>query len=775
MSTDDAQFQGENDDSYIPSNSGSKVAPDEVPVVQDDKVEDGLQGDQDSDAQLANDESEAISEDNIIDDRTRGAKPQGPGYSEGPDEDDLPEVAADGSDGQSSTAAVPSSLTTLVLLTHHFGRILSSALAHAHGIAFSLVLGPRSRRIAQHIPKMPSIARCLTLFGILLFATAQEAVIGNVTLPAPLSIDPAQNWDGFDGPWSSFTIGIGTPAQWVRVFVSTASQQTWSIYPAACTYASDPAACLQLRGWDFNSTESSTWDPIGTFSLYIEQNLGFFGNAEYGLDTVTLGGPGGSGPTERNATVGNTASADFFLGIFGVHPKPTNFTSFNDPEPSYMTLLKNDGSIPSLSFGYTAGARYRYSGRLASLTLGGYDQSLFEENNITYSFAPNNERDLVVGLQAITTNVSSEALLPTPIYAFIDSTVGQLWLPMDACEKFEQVFGLTYDNATQLYLVNSTLHAHLVELNPNITFTIGQDPTSGDSVDIVLPYDAFNLTATAPFQNMSSSSLYFPLRRATQDNQYTLGRTFLQEAYLSVDWERQLFNVSQNIWTVTQQKDIVTIFPTNTTILENNPAFNHSSKSSLSGGAIGGIVVGAVAAVALIAVLVTIICCRRRVRGIALLRRKDASDAGADHSAATDSSDASLHGTQMSQTGVLPKAELDAMPPVFGKHEGALDDATLRPGSSSLGGSSPLGTLIGTASIGSPTTPRSAGFGPRGGAVQVGGLQEVENSEREVYEMPGDLPAPVEMPEHGQLAETRKERDIAREREYNGVNPSEQV
>ena len=49
----------------------------------------------------ARDDQEAIDQSNIIGERTRGAKPSATGYSEGPDEDDLSEQAADS--GRSST------------------------------------------------------------------------------------------------------------------------------------------------------------------------------------------------------------------------------------------------------------------------------------------------------------------------------------------------------------------------------------------------------------------------------------------------------------------------------------------------------------------------------------------------------------------------------------------------------------------------------------------------------------------------------------------------
>jgi len=49
----------------------------------------------------------------------------------------------------------------------------------------------------------------------------------------------------------------------------------------------------------------------------------------------------------------------YWLGIFGLHPKPTNFTNYTDSSPSYMSMLFDNKRIPSKSFGYTAGSKNR--------------------------------------------------------------------------------------------------------------------------------------------------------------------------------------------------------------------------------------------------------------------------------------------------------------------------------------------------------------------------------------------------------------------------------
>ena len=79
----------------------------------------------------------------------------------------------------------------------------------------------------------------------------------------------------------------------------------------------------------------------------------------FGNDTVSLAAPGSGGPTLQNQIVGGIAAQQFWLGMFGVNPKPTNFTNFTTEQTSYMMNLKEQDIIPSVSFGYTAGNQYR--------------------------------------------------------------------------------------------------------------------------------------------------------------------------------------------------------------------------------------------------------------------------------------------------------------------------------------------------------------------------------------------------------------------------------
>lgn len=133
----------------------------------------------------------------------------------------------------------------------------------------------------------------------------------------------------------------------------------------------------------------------------------------------------------------------------------------------------------------------------------------------------------------------------------IDSSTPFLWLPGKVCDAFALAFNLTYNETLQLYLYsNGTDPSVLTDWNMTFTFTLADLPESTKTVDITLPYDAFNQQLSFPFPALnttfSSPAInYFPLRRASNNTQFTIGRVFLQESYLAVDYERNNFSISQ--------------------------------------------------------------------------------------------------------------------------------------------------------------------------------------------------------------------------------------
>ena len=355
------------------------------------------------------------------------------------------------------------------------------------------------------------------------------------SVAAPISIPPSQDFDGNDGPWSSFPIQIGTPPQTVKVLVSTASSQTIVVLADGCT-ASDPANCTDARGGIFNPSTSNTWHLNQDVSQGLAPlDLDFSGvndTGQYGTDHLLVGGVGGK---VDQSLVAGIATKKFFLGSLGLNPQNVTLPNTTAQLPSFMSQLNNSGSIPSLSWSYTAGNQYRPGPVYGDLVLGGYDQSRFEPNNISFPFNSSGTegRDFVVNIGEIVLNtddfVTIDSNANESILAYIDSTSSYITLPEDQCKNFEEAFNITWDENVQAYLVNDSLHQALQDQHASVVFNLGNATTvPGTGFNVTLPYAAFDLISEAPLTK--NASRYFPLMRTTNDSRVTLGRTFLQEA-----------------------------------------------------------------------------------------------------------------------------------------------------------------------------------------------------------------------------------------------------
>ncbi|KAL8948338.1 MAG: hypothetical protein Q9222_005467 [Ikaeria aurantiellina] len=363
---------------------------------------------------------------------------------------------------------------------------------------------------------------------------------------------PDQNWDGNDGSWSTFII-----------------QSNESKSPGAA----NPAAA---NGFQFN--QSSTWSLYGNHTLQGSSQLPVSGSGLYGADLVTVGPSSNAALAPGLATtVAGITTEPYYLGRLGL--QPSSSSRFNDSQ-----------------------------GVLGSLTLGGYDQSRFVQNDVTFNIDQGNAKALRAGIRSIVasgTLVGNVNLLSENVTAIIDSDLPYLYLPNAACKKFETAFGLSWDADRQLYLLNDTIHGTLRTANPSISFNLG--PSATQTTNVTLPYLAFDLQVTQPIAENGTN--YFPLRCTSNSSQYVLGRAFLQETYLLVDYETSNFSISQAQFS--NQSEIVTIDHSSS-----NPTSGDESAGSggaaFSTGAIAGIAIGASVAVVLLLSLLVVLFRRSR-------------------------------------------------------------------------------------------------------------------------------------------------------------------
>lgn len=181
---------------------------------------------------------------------------------------------------------------------------------------------------------------------------------GGKLIPVAEQVTNSFHREGDDGEWSTFDLRVGTPEQTVRVLPSTAGSATWLVTPGGCGLPT--STCTEARADIFNQNLSSTWKDLGLFTLALEENLGRNDSGAYGLDTISLGLSNATGgPTLDSQVIAGIETERWYTAVFGLQQQPMNLTDFSQPQQSFLSALRARNLIPSSSWAYTAGARYR--------------------------------------------------------------------------------------------------------------------------------------------------------------------------------------------------------------------------------------------------------------------------------------------------------------------------------------------------------------------------------------------------------------------------------
>jgi hypothetical protein len=164
-----------------------------------------------------------------------------------------------------------------------------------------------------------------------------------------------------------FLISVGTPPQNFTVLPATSSPQIYVPVADDCQRI-NRTDCGESRGvmvfgsrpsLGFQVNASSTWELIGLYEIGVNRDLGYTGNGISGYDTIGLGKNSVTDAVFlRKQALTAYASPKLWVGHLGLGIKEMTFRQ-NERVNSTLLSLKNDGVIPSLSFGYTAGAPYR--------------------------------------------------------------------------------------------------------------------------------------------------------------------------------------------------------------------------------------------------------------------------------------------------------------------------------------------------------------------------------------------------------------------------------
>ena len=141
-----------------------------------------------------------------------------------------------------------------------------------------------------------------------------------------------------------------------------------------------------------------------------------------------------------------------------------------------------------------------------------------------------------------------------------------------------------------------------------------------------MSYSSFDLIDKSTGAD-GNGTRYFPLRRAENATQYTLGRAFFQDAYVIADYERSTFSISQAVFPdITTKENLVPILPYNVT-------HNHPTDDNRHGKSKNAVIAGAVAGAVIFVILcITVVMFVRRKRSQQAQQALKSSTSNADGS-----------------------------------------------------------------------------------------------------------------------------------------------
>ena len=140
------------------------------------------------------------------------------------------------------------------------------------------------------------------------------------------------------------------------MLATTLVPESWVVLTQGCT-SNSPSNCQDSRGELFVKEASKTWVDQKTYSLGKETDLGYSDSipGNYGFDTMGVTTPTG-GVVLDHQIVAGIQTTDFYLGFLGLATWTP--TVNNNTQAPFLTSLRDAKRIPSLSYGYTAGASY---------------------------------------------------------------------------------------------------------------------------------------------------------------------------------------------------------------------------------------------------------------------------------------------------------------------------------------------------------------------------------------------------------------------------------
>ena len=394
------------------------------------------------------------------------------------------------------------------------------------------------------------------------------ATLGSCT-SSPFLLNISTNSHGPDGPWQAITIQLGTPPQALDVYPAG----VWESIILAKQVCSNFASTLCGTGGLFDPSVSDSYD---NRSITFRKNspqvpdsdavMKYTGLKNDVMDTLILPA---TGTAVGGATVSNL-SIGLYSSLYMTYPDGSNYP----PQLGFLSLgprvnqifdpinaslipgaVMEQGRIDSNSYGLHVGSAAL---KLPlSLWLGGYDALRLSGPVATQQV--DDQFHLEIDLYDIGIGVESggspfpyasrqgilsdgNTSITGAIPVLMDPASPYLSLPNSTCASITRDLPVTYQAGYGLYFWNTTDPQYLrITKSPSyLSFTFGLNHSTASTdgnITINVAFQLLDLTLDAPL--ISTPTSYFPCQPPLSGQQYSLGRAFLQAAFIGVNWGRQ--------------------------------------------------------------------------------------------------------------------------------------------------------------------------------------------------------------------------------------------
>ncbi|KAI1804884.1 acid protease [Daldinia bambusicola] len=372
--------------------------------------------------------------------------------------------------------------------------------------------------------------------------------------------------------WSSSTFGPDGP--WPAIEVNLGNEQKISLYPGrefqtfllTSDYCSQNTSipCYANQAGQYNDAQSQVDTTGSTGQIQYQSNPDYMQGVDVlgektksWIDSMEFGGT-----TIDNVSLALMSGAymaypngqwyPLTVGCLGIGAPDTVNQSFsNDFGPTINASLVpgylwSHNTIASNSFGMHIGsANPRMPG---SFYFGGYDQNRIVGDVLTYSDDYTKEITLKdIGIKVVDGSspwefesmggllaADNSSISSGGVQVSVDGCSPYLSLPKSTCDAIAKNLPVTYNEDLGLYFWNTDEPKYTQIVNSaSVLEFVFTGNSNTKNVSISVPFRHLNLTLTAPL--IDKPTQYFPCYTGPSKI-YTLGRAFLQDAFVGANW-----------------------------------------------------------------------------------------------------------------------------------------------------------------------------------------------------------------------------------------------